>query len=189
MLMDKDKSCLLLIDVQEKLSPAVFNDKQLIERCAWLLRLATEMDVPILACEQYPQGLGSTVESLRGLLEHIAMFKKVTFSAAKDSKFKQALEQTNRRQIIMMGIETHICVLQTALDLQKSGYQVFVVVDAISARHLSDHHAGLDRMKHQGVQLVSSEMVFYEWVKQAGTSVFKALNQAFMKPETSLIKE
>jgi nicotinamidase-related amidase len=185
MLMDKDKSCLVLIDVQEKLSNAVFNNKHMLDRCAWLLRLATEMDVPILACEQYPQGLGPTVESLANVLDHVSIHKKVTFSAYKDTKFKIELEKTNRRQIILMGIETHICVLQTALDLQQAGYQVFVVIDAISARHLADHHAGLDRMKHQGVQIVSSEMVFYEWVKQAGTTVFKALNQAFMKKENS----
>lgn len=181
MLLDKDKSCLIVIDVQEKLAPAVVHSKHLLERCEWLMRLATELDVPVLVCEQYPKGLGYTTEPLRSLLPHHEIFEKVSFSAYKDGAFKNALEQLNKKQYIIVGIETHICVLQTALDLISTGAQVYVVLDAVSARHLNDHQAGIDRMKYAGVHVITSEMIFYEWIKSAGTPVFKALNQAFMK--------
>jgi hypothetical protein len=181
MLLEKDKSCLIVVDVQEKLAHAVVNSKHIIERCEWLMRLASELDVPVLVCEQYPKGLGYTVEPIKSLLPHHEVFEKVTFSAYKDQAFRNAIEQLNRKQYILIGIETHICVLQTALDLVAAGAQVYVVLDAVAARHLSDHQAGIDRMKQAGVRIVSSEMIFYEWIKSAGTPVFKALNQAFMK--------
>lgn len=180
MLLDKDKSSLLVVDVQEKLASKVVNAKHMIERCEWMMRLACELDVPVLVCEQYPKGLGYTVEPLRSLLPLHVVLEKTHFSAFKDSQIQSEIQQINRKQIILVGIETHVCILQTALDLLAAGYQVFVVLDAISARHLTDHQAGIDRMRQAGVQVVSSEMVFYEWIKQAGTPVFKALNQAFM---------
>ncbi len=185
MLLDKDKSCLVVMDIQEKLTSAVLNPKHMLERCEWLMRLASELDVPTLVCEQYPKGLGFTVEPIRGLMPHHEVFEKTSFSAYKDLDFKNEYESLNRKQVIIIGIETHVCVLQTAIDFVASGAQVYVVLDAISARHSNDHQSGIERMKQCGVQLVTSEMVFYEWLKHAGTPVFKALNQAFMKKENS----
>lgn len=185
MLLDKDKSSLLVVDIQEKLASKVVNAKYMIEQCEWLMRLACELDVPVLVCEQYPKGLGYTVEPLRSLLPMHVVLEKTHFSAFKDSQINAEIQLLNRKQIVLIGIETHVCILQTALDLVAAGYQVFVVQDAVSARHLSDHHAGIDRMRQANVQMITSEMVFYEWIKQAGTPVFKALNQAFMiKKET-----
>ncbi len=183
MLLDKNKSCLLVVDVQEKLASQVINAKHMIQRCEWLMRLASELDVPVLACEQYPKGLGYTIEPLRSLLPMHVVLEKVTFSAYKDSHICSEIQRINRKQLILVGIETHVCILQTALDLVAAGLEVYVVLDAISARHLADHHAAIDRMKQAGVHVITSEMVFYEWMKQAGTPVFKALNQAFMKKE------
>jgi nicotinamidase-related amidase len=181
MLLDKDKSCLLLIDIQEKLTPKVKNHHELIQQCEWLLRLASEMDVPVLVCEQYPKGLGQTIEPLRSQIPVHATIEKVSFSAYRDQHFQHQLHSIHRKQIILTGIETHVCVMQTALDLIQTNYDVFVVSNAVSARHEHDHHIALERMRQAGVQIITSEMIFFEWIKQAGTPVFKALTQSFMK--------
>ena len=182
MLMQKDASGLLLVDVQEKLTPHVSNSEQLIERCAWLMRLAQAVNVPILVCEQYPSGLGKTVESLRVLAAPYDPIEKVHFSCYRSDRLMKNWQQLGKKQFIIAGIETHVCVLQTAMDIkQQSDSEVFVVVDAVSARSELDHKYGLKRMKQAGIQLVTSEMVFFEWVEQAGTSEFKALSQAFLR--------
>ena len=180
MLLDKEKSCLLVIDIQEKLTPKVVHAKTLVEKANWLMRLASELDVPVLVCEQYPKGLGYTIAPLKDLLPMHLVLEKLSFSDYQDSYFLQELQNTNRKQIILIGIETHVCILQTALDLQAQNYQVYVVLDAVSARHLNDHQVAIDRMKQMGVHIITAEMVFYEWMKHAGTPMFKALNQAFM---------
>jgi nicotinamidase-related amidase len=180
MLLDKEKSCLVVVDIQEKLTPKVVHAKTLVEKANWLMRLASELDVPVLVCEQYPKGLGYTIAPLKDLLPMHLVVEKLSFSAFKDAFFQQELQKTNRKQIILVGIETHVCILQTALDLQANGYQVYVVLDAVSARHLNDHQVALDRMKQNGVHIITAEMVFYEWMRHAGTPMFKALNQAFM---------
>ncbi|MDP3560835.1 MAG: hydrolase [Legionellaceae bacterium] len=181
MLLQKDKSCLLLIDVQEKLTPFVMNTDNLIANCRWLMRLASELDVPLLVSEQYRRGLGQTVEPLRELMPGKTDIDKVHFSCFRDQSFTKHWQLINKKQAVIAGIETHVCVLQTALDLKAAGTDVYVVVDAVSSRHTMDHQFALERMRQEGVQLVTREMVFFEWIEQAGTSAFKALSQAFLK--------
>lgn len=180
MLMQKDKSCFLLIDVQEKLTPLVMNSNQLVANCQWLMRMASELDVPLLVSEQYKKGLGGTVESLRKLMPGETDIDKVYFSCYRDNSFLKHWQSLNKKQAVLAGIETHVCVLQTALDLIKTGVEVYVVVDAVSSRNLLDHEAALERMRFEGVQLVTREMVFFEWVEKAGNSVFKSLSKAFL---------
>ena len=180
MLLDKEKSCLVIVDVQEKLTPKVVAAKAFVEKTNWLMRLASELDVPILVCEQYPKGLGSTIAAIKDFLPTQQVFEKLSFSAYRDPNFQQALAHIHRKQVVLVGIETHVCILQTALDLQSQGHQVYVVSDAVSARHAYDHQVALDRMRQLGVQIMTAEMVFYEWIKDAGTPMFKALNQAFI---------
>jgi nicotinamidase-related amidase len=180
MLLQKDKSCLLLIDVQEKLTPLVMNSDKLVTSCQWLMRASCELDVPLLVSEQYSKGLGRTVEPLRKIMPGETDIDKVYFSCYRDQSFLKHWQSLNRKQAVIAGIETHVCVLQTALHLIEAGMEVFVVVDAVSSRHMVDHQAGLDRMQAEGVRLVTREMVFFEWIEQAGTSVFKALSKAFL---------
>ena len=181
MLLKREESCLLLIDVQERLAPLVRNSESLIARCQWLVRLAQELDVPQLVSEQYPGGLGATVGPLLDLVSQNEVIDKVHFSCLGAQAFKQRLTKLNKKQLVLIGIETHVCVLQTALDLLEAGYEVFVVVDAVSSRAELDYKYGLKRMKQDGVHLVTSEMVFFEWVKQAGTAQFKALSKAYLQ--------
>ncbi|MDF1758704.1 MAG: hydrolase [Legionellaceae bacterium] len=180
MLLQKDKSCLLLIDVQEKLTPLVMNPDKLISSCQWLMRAASELDVPLLVSEQYSKGLGHTVEDLRKIMPGKTDIDKVHFSCYRDPVFAKHWQNINKKQAVIAGIETHVCVLQTALDLIEDGAEVYVVIDAVSSRSSLDHNAALDRMRAEGVRLVTREMVFFEWMEQAGTSVFKALSKAFI---------
>ncbi|MGQ3892311.1 hydrolase [Legionella sp. CNM-4043-24] len=181
MLLKHDQSCLLLIDVQEKLAPHVLKEKELLARCEWLMSLANEMKVPMLVSEQYPKGLGVTVSPLRELAGQSETIEKVYFSCWRDAGFKAALQAVHRKQLILIGMETHVCVLQTALDLVEAGYDVFVVVDAVSSRHEPDYRYGLKRMKQHGVNLITSEMVLFEWVEKAGTPEFKALSKGWLQ--------
>ncbi len=180
MLLHRDSSCLLLIDVQEKLTPLVMNSEDLINNCKWLMNVASELDVPLLATEQYSKGLGKTVEPLRSVMPGDTDIDKLHFSCYRDPNFIKSWGRLNKKQAIICGIETHVCVLQTVLDLLRTGVDVYVVVDAVSSRHQLDHQYGLERMRAEGVQLVTREMVFFEWMEQAGTSVFKALSKAFL---------
>ncbi len=179
MLLNKDTSGFLLVDVQEKLTPYVMQADQLVTQCAWLMRLAEELHVPIVISEQYPKGLGQTVLPLRTSKAHT--IDKVHFSCQRDQPFAAHWHSLERPQVVIAGIETHVCVLQTALDMKDAGLEVFVVVNAVSSRHEGDHRYGLKRMKQAGVQLVTAEMVFFEWVEQAGTPAFKALSQTYLK--------
>jgi len=179
MLLERAQSTLLLIDVQEKLTPLVMQSSAVIERCRWLMELAGELSVPQLISEQYPKGLGATITVLQSLVPEDAIIEKIQFSSWAEKGMQERLQFINNKQIILMGIETHVCVLQTAIDLLNAGFEVFVVVDAVSSRYEIDHKYGLKRMKQEGVQLVTAEMVFFEWLKQAGTPEFKVLSKRF----------
>lgn len=181
MLINKDRSLLILVDIQEKLAPHVLNSEAMINRCAWMQRLAHRLEVPMIVSEQYPQGLGSTVPELSLAAAESNRIAKVDFSCMADQGFQQVMHQFNREQLILIGIETHVCVLQTALQALESGKEVFVVVDAVSSRHEVDMKYGLKRMKQAGVELVTAEMVFFEWLRRAGDPKFKLLSKEFLQ--------
>lgn len=177
MMLIREHCCLLLIDVQEKLTPLVHQSQALIDRCQWLMALANASEVPCLVSEQYPQGLGKTLS----VLQHTDAIEKIHFSCWQKPLFQQRLQNLAKKQIVLIGIETHVCVLQTAMDLLAAGYQVFVVVDAVSSRYELDHNYALKRMENAGIALITHEMVFFEWIRQAGTPEFKRLSQQFLQ--------
>lgn len=180
MLLNKDDSLVVLIDVQEKLAPAVQDSSAFINRCEWILRLAQQLNVPILGSEQYPKGLGSTLANLKSYLTTNACIEKIHFSCMHEPNYLTRLHELNKNQMILIGIEAHVCVLQTALEMKEAGFDVYVVVDAVSSRKELDLKYGLKRMKQEGVHLVTSEMVFFEWLRHAGTPVFKSLSKEFL---------
>lgn len=181
MLLIKENSALLVIDMQEVLMPAVMNSFLSTQKTHWLMQLAKKLNIPTLVSEQYPKGLGHTVTPLNNQDLALKICPKVHFSSVKDDDTFKEIQQTQKNQWVLAGIETHVCVLQTAIDLSQAGYGVYVVVDAVSARHEIDHKYGLKRMKQHDIELVTSEMVFFEWVKQAGTAEFKELSKQFFK--------
>jgi nicotinamidase-related amidase len=183
-LLRKEDSVLLLVDIQERFRPAVPGMDGVIRRSGILASAAARLDIPVLASEQYPKALGPTVAELRSLLPDPArIYPKLCFSAAACEPLAAALTALRllgRRQVVLCGVEAHVCVLQTALELQAAGHAVHVVEDAVASRAAGDRDAALGRMVRHGVDRVTSEMVVFEWLREAGTPLFKEL-QALIK--------
>ncbi|MFN0054292.1 MAG: hydrolase [Planctomycetales bacterium] len=175
-LLSRDASRLLIVDVQEKLVPKIHAAQRMIANCAKLIDGAAILAVPVMATEQYPRGLGPTVSELSSRLS--APIEKVRFSCVEALAWGSAAEQPDRRgQIVVAGIEAHVCVLQTVLDLLSNGYEVFVPADAVSSRSESDWKFALDRMAGCGATIVTTEAVLFEWCEAAGTPQFKQISQ------------
>lgn len=179
MLIDVAKASLLLVDMQERLLPAMHGGAEVEARCAILLKAARALEVPVTVSEQYPKGLGRTISSLKDDIGNAPVFEKLSFSCWKDEAIKAHMighHEAQRPLVILAGIEAHVCVLQTAVDLAAAGFGVFAVADAMSSRAPSSHTLALDRMRQNGVSVVNTEMVVFELLKQAGTPEFKALS-------------
>jgi nicotinamidase-related amidase len=177
MLIHAETSCLIVIDMQERLVPAMQAPARTIRNARVLITAARELAVPVLLTEQYPQGLGPTVPELaRAAAEaNAAILPKMHFSCMEDPGFAAAFKATGRGQAVIAGMEAHICVMQTAVSLMDQGYEVFVVTDATSSRTLESEKACLDRLQASGAGIVTTEMVVFEWLGRAGTPAFKAL--------------
>ena len=175
MLIHREQSLLLIVDIQEKLAPAILQADEVIANTVKLIHAAKQLNVPILASEQYPKGLGRTVPALRELLPTETLFDKTHFSCLGEPGVADRLRQQQRQQIIICGMEAHVCVLQTAMDIKVAGFTTIVVADAVSSRRAESYEVGLARMRDAGVTIVTTEMVLFEWIGQAGTPEFKAL--------------
>ena len=172
MLIRAATSTLLVVDIQERLLPAIDDGPALVEYSQWLLRVARALDVPVLASEQYSKGLGPTVAALRDELEPTQILEKLDFSGAPGG---------DRRQFVVCGSEAHVCVLQTVLDLLGRGREVFVVEEAIGSRRPSDKALAVERMRQAGAMIVSREMVAFEWMERAGSDRFREISRNFIR--------
>lgn len=177
MLIARDDSLLLLVDVQERLVPAMTEAAAMLANCALLVKSATRLGVPVLASEQYPKGLGSTVAELRQLLPPDGIVAKTTFACGAEPVLAERLEASGRRQIVLAGIEAHVCVLQTALGLKEAGFTPFVAADATASRRPESKSLALDRLRANDVEVVTAEMVIFEWLGRAGTEEFKEVSR------------
>jgi len=177
MLIERDKSCLLVVDVQEKLAPAMTDPASVIRNAGILMRAAARLGVPLVVSEQYPQGLGPTVSELRALAPESARLAKVSFSCADDPALQQRVKAVQRSLIVIAGLEAHVCVLQSALGFRQAGYETVVVADAISSRAPASREAALQRLRENGVEVATTEMVVFEWLGQAATPEFKELSK------------
>jgi nicotinamidase-related amidase len=179
MLLARDKSQLLIIDVQEKLLPAMSDPDRVVERCVRLVRAAKVLEIPVTSSEQYPSGLGRTVTPLREALANAgSVIEKVEFSCLKSDPLRERLHELRRQgrsQVVIGGIEAHVCVTQTAIDLEDQGFEAFVAADAVASRTKTSRRLALARMLKSGVDIVDSEMVVFEWLGKAGTPAFKDL--------------
>ena len=181
MLIERNRSCLLVVDIQDRLLPAIHEGERVIENTAWLMRIAQDLGVPLLVSEQYPRGLGHTVPALRELVEDQHVVEKIHFSCAASPECQERLQGLDRSQVLLVGVEAHVCVLQTALGLVSQGNEVFVVADGVSSRRPSDAEAGLNRMRAAGAQVVTREMVAFEWLHRAGTDEFREISRRFLR--------
>lgn len=181
MKLEPSQSLVLLIDIQTKLAPAIVQSAALVTAAEWVLQVAAELAIPCLATEQYPQGLGLTLPQLRRYFQPEQILEKIHFSALQEPLCRQRLQQQARRQLVLLGTESHVCVLQTALDAIDAGYQVFLVEDAIGSRTVANKQLALQRLLQAGCCLISREMLVFEWLQQAGTPQFRHLLQGWIR--------
>jgi nicotinamidase-related amidase len=175
-LLSRAKSRLLIVDVQEKLIPAIPVAEQLIANCRKLMDGAMALGIPMSGTEQYPRGLGSTVPTLAEPLGKLP--EKLRFSCAEVLNWSPAgMDPDGRDQVIVAGMEAHVCVLQTALDLLSLGFRVYVPADAVASRKKLDWKIALDRMASQGAVITTTESVLFECCEVAGTPEFKTISR------------
>lgn len=172
---DSQNSLLLLIDFQAGMSKIISQWPELLERVGLLMAAAHRLQVPILATEQYPEGLGPTDASLLHGIGDANVLTKTHFSACLEADFLKRLNQSGKDTLILAGVESHVCVLQTGLDLMAQGYKVHLVADAVSSRRDSDKTTAVEQFRTAGAVISSTETVVFEWLKQARTDDFRAL--------------
>lgn len=177
---DSNNSALLVIDVQERLAAAMPGDvgARVIRNISILLRSAQEFNLPVLTSEQYPHGLGCTLPEIKSLLPVVSEpVEKVDFSCYAVPAFQSLLAKIGDRGMILCGVETHVCVLQTALDLLQSGRRVYVAADACASRTKQNWRFGLDLMRQAGAVITSTEILVFGLLRAAGTDQFKRISQ------------
>jgi nicotinamidase-related amidase len=180
MLIDAKQSALLVVDVQGRLVPAISGWQALLDQVVWLIRVARRMEIPVLACEQYPQGLGPTHPLVAAELPEGCIAGKLHFSAVAGGCHGFVAPGTHP-QLVVCGMETHVCVLQTVMELLASARQVFVVEEAVGSRRDSDKALALARMRQAGASIVSREMVAFEWLRKADSDLFREISRNFLR--------
>lgn len=178
LLCDAATSQLVLIDIQQKLAAAMQPEvrEQLLRNTAILCQAASALAIPVVHTEQYPRGLGPTEPELGAHLNNPAI-EKTCFSCYQARDFVAQLQSNGRNQIILGGMESHVCVLQTALQLAEHGYQVFVVEDAIAARRKTHHRNALARLRQAGIAVIMTESALFEWLRDAQHEQFRTLSK------------
>ena len=173
--LDRTNAVVVVVDVQEKLVPAMSNWATVEKYCLALILGGRELGLPVLATEQYPKGHGPTLASLREALPQPPL-AKMSFSCGADGPFTQALASTGKKQVLLAGIESHVCVLLTARDLLAQGYEVLVCADAVTSRTEEHRRIALDQMRLFGASITSAETALFDLMQAAGTEEFKKVS-------------
>jgi nicotinamidase-related amidase len=177
MRLTKDKAVLLVIDIQERLFPFIHENDRLVKNVPILIEGIKAIGVPVLVTEQYVKGLGTTITSVASVLGELPRTEKMSFSCCDEPRFMEHLALLGRDQVIITGVETHVCVLQTVLDLKANGYHPVVVEDCVSSRKLSDKQTAIERMRQEGAIITSYESILFELLRYSGTDAFKAVSK------------
>ena len=174
-----ESSLLVVIDVQERLLPAIQNRQQILFNVRRLLEGTRLLGIPVVVSEQYPQGLGNTVKELTPYVpEGTVVLSKKSFSIYDDESIRSEIESRKRPQIILCGIEAHVCVLQSAFDiLRAGGHEMWIVVDAIGSRFAGDQEMALRRFETSGMVLTTTESLLFEWCRSADHPQFKEISR------------
>ncbi len=172
-----DQCALVVVDIQEKLLPPIFNKDELVKNTQLLVRLANILEIPVVATTQYAQGLGATVPEIASLASNARSIDKLDFGCFGNNEFRSTLKSLpgNRNTVLLCGMEAHICVMQTALGALNEGYLVHVASDAIGSRVRWNWDIGIDRMRAAGTVISTAEMMIYELLRCSGTREFKAI--------------
>lgn len=169
------KAALAVIDIQERLLPSIFEGDRVVRNAVRLIKGARVLEIPVLVTEQYKKGLGATTPAVASEIANLPLMEKIAFSACGAAGFEKALKKKKVSDVILCGIEAHVCVSQTCLDLLDKGFRVFLVVDAMSSRTTENHFIAIERMRDAGGIVVSTEMVLFELLEKAGTDEFKQI--------------
>lgn len=172
---------LMVVDIQERLHAVMEESfrEAYVKNCIILIETARTLGMPFIVSEQYPKGLGPTISEVAGHLESLHSMEKLHFSCFRDDGIKRAIEAAGRKTAILIGIETHVCVMQTALDLLDAGFRVVIADDAVCSRRARDRTASLDAMARLGVLVYPAETIAFMLMEKAGTREFKALAPLF----------
>lgn len=176
-LIDKQDTIFLIVDIQEKLAAVMTEKDRVVRNNLHLIELAKMIRMPVMVTEQYPQGLGTTVAELREALPSYRPVEKMTFDCCGQPTFLEELKEHHKNSVILTGMETHICVLQTCLGLLKGGINVHVVQDAICSRTRENWAVGIEFMREAGAVITCTETVLFQLLKKAGTEEFKAISK------------
>ena len=167
-----------IIDVQERMLPAIAENERVLSNVVKLAEGFRRLGIPMLVTEQYPQGLGTTVEPVRSAMgEWYIPVEKMTFSACGDLHFMNQLEAVGRGTVILCGVEAHVCVYQTAMDLRDLGYTVELVADAIGSRSAHNHAIAIEKVMRRGIDITSTEMILFEMMVRADIPEFKDMQR------------
>ena len=177
MKLDRSRAALAVIDVQEAFRPAVLDFDSVAHNVGVLVQAARTLGLPVLVTEQYPKGLGATVPEVAAHLDDVPRLDKVCFSAVEADGFDAALKESERDQVLLCGIESHVCVNQTAEDLLAGGREVHVARDAVSSRTAENRDLGLHKMERSGAVVTSVETALFELLRSAGTPEFKEVQR------------
>jgi nicotinamidase-related amidase len=183
MLIVREQSCLLVIDVQERLATALPERDRLlvINRIMLLIQAAQRLDVPVLVTEHIGKEADPTVPALRRLVPEDAIVGKRALACTDESALAERLDRMGRDQVVLCGAETHVCVLQSAVQLGGNKREAFVVGDAVASRLIDDHAAGIARLRQMGVQITTTDMVLFEWLRMSGTAEYDAIMEMKMR--------
>lgn len=175
-LIRKKGSVLIVVDMQEKLVPLMDKKEELIENIIKLIKFCKICKIPIILTEQYPKGLGRTVRKIMNEIREVPPIEKTSFSCFGSNEFREALKKMKARALIIVGIETHVCILQTALEALKK-FMVCVIADAVSSHTVENTEIALQRMRDAGVIVSSTEMLIYELLEDSRTKEFREVKQ------------
>ncbi len=173
--LDRSSAALAVIDIQERLAPVMWNFAPVEKYSRAMILAARELGLPVLATEQYPKGLGATIPTIREALGSTPLVK-MHFSCGCDEGFQKALAATGRKQVIVVGIESHVCVFQTVRDLLEQGYEVFVCGDAVTSRFEEHRRLAIEQMRDLGAIITSAETCIFDLLHVAGTPEFKKVS-------------
>lgn len=173
----QEESAALVIDIQERLFPFIYENESLTRNVAILIQGLKALQVPLMVTEQYTKGLGPTIAPLRSVLGDESVTEKQSFSCCDEPEIMKRIHSTGKKNIIICGIESHVCVLQTVIDLLELGFMPVVVEDCISSRRLNDKQMAVNRMRRAGAVVTTCESILFELLRYSGTAEFKAISK------------
>lgn len=177
MRINKENTVGLVIDMQERLVPAMEGQEELLNNCQVLINGLQELGLPLLVTQQYSKGLGETVEPIRSIIKDFKTIEKKDFSCCDETTFANELEKLNATNIIICGIESHVCVLQTAIDLKEAGLNPVIVMDCVSSRSYDNIDLAAERFRYEGIMMTSYESILFELTRSASAPEFKAISK------------